>query len=107
MIQLSPSASDELKRLKFKQQPDTLIRLQIKSGGCSGFLYDISFDETVKPEDQVFDVNNIQLVIDYESIKYINDLKLDYSEDLMGGGFRFHNPIATSTCSCGNSFSIS
>lgn len=106
MIQLSPTATNELKRLKLKQQPNTQFRLQVKPGGCSGFLYDISFDGTVKPEDQTFDVNNIPLVIDQESIKYLNGLKIDYSEDLMGGGFRFYNPIAISTCSCGNSFSI-
>ncbi|MBE9056439.1 iron-sulfur cluster assembly accessory protein [Sphaerospermopsis sp. LEGE 08334] len=106
MIQLSPAATNEMERLKSKQQPNILFRLQVKPGGCSGWLYDISFDEAVKVEDQVFDVNNIQLVIDKESIKYINGLTLDYSEDLMGGGFRFYNPIAISTCSCGNSFSI-
>ncbi|MEA5576883.1 iron-sulfur cluster assembly accessory protein [Anabaena sp. UHCC 0451] len=107
MIHLSPAATNEIGRLKSKQQPNILFRLRVKPGGCSGWLYDISFDEVVKVEDQVFDVNTTQLVIDKESIKYINGLTLDYSEDLMGGGFRFYNPIATSTCSCGNSFSIS
>jgi iron-sulfur cluster assembly accessory protein len=107
MIHLSPAATNEIGRLKSKQQPNILFRLQVTPGGCSGWLYHISFDEAVKVEDQVFDVNDIQLVIDKESIKYINDLTIDYSEDLMGGGFRFYNPIATATCSCGNSFSIS
>ncbi|MFM7367402.1 MAG: HesB/IscA family protein, partial [Sphaerospermopsis kisseleviana] len=76
MIQLSPAATNEMERLKSKQQPNILFRLQVKPGGCSGWLYDISFDEAVKVEDQVFDVNNIQLVIDKESIKYINGLTL-------------------------------
>jgi iron-sulfur cluster assembly accessory protein len=107
MIYLSASATNEIKRLKSKQQPNVLVRLQVKPGGCSDFIYDLCFDETVQKEDQVVDINDIQLVINQESIKYINDLKLDYSEDLMGGGFRFSNPIATTTCSCGISFSIS
>jgi iron-sulfur cluster assembly protein len=106
MIQLSPAATNEIERLKSKQQPNILFRLQVKPGGCSGWLYNISFDENINIEDQVFDFNNVQLVIDQESIKYINGLTLDYSEDLMGGGFRFYNPIATATCSCGNSFTM-
>jgi iron-sulfur cluster assembly accessory protein len=106
MINFSRAAINEIGRLKSKQQPNILFRLRVKPGGCSGWLYNISFDEAVKCEDQIFDVHNIQLVIDKESIKYIHGLTLDYSEDLMGGGFRFYNPIATSTCSCGNSFSM-
>jgi iron-sulfur cluster assembly accessory protein len=78
----------------------------VQPGGCSGWLYHISFDQLLNPEDQVFDIDNLQLVMDQETIKYINGLTIDYSEDLMGGGFRFHNPLATSTCSCGNSFSM-
>lgn len=106
MIHLSPAATNEIGRLKSKQQSNILFRLRVKAGGCSDLLYDISFDEAIKIEDQVFEINNLQVVIDQESIKYINGLTIDYSEDLMGGGFRFYNPIATSTCSCGNSFSI-
>ncbi|NET02302.1 MAG: iron-sulfur cluster assembly accessory protein [Sphaerospermopsis sp. SIO1G1] len=106
MIHLSPAATNEIARLKLKQQPQILFRLQVKSGGCSGWIYDLAFDEVVNSEDQVIDIQNVQLVIDKETIKYIDGLTLDYSEDLMGGGFRFYNPIATSTCSCGNSFSI-
>ncbi|TAE60946.1 MAG: iron-sulfur cluster assembly accessory protein [Nostocales cyanobacterium] len=106
MIHLSPAATSEIERLKFRHQPNILLRLKVKPGGCSGWIYDIAFDEIANPEDKVFEVNNVHLVVDQESIKYIDDLTLDYSEDLMGGAFRFHNPIATNTCSCGNSFSI-
>ncbi|MEA5553003.1 iron-sulfur cluster assembly accessory protein [Anabaena cylindrica UHCC 0172] len=106
MIQLSLAAINEIKRLKSKQQPNIFFRLQIKTGGCSGLFYDIAFDEIVKVEDQVFDLNMIQVIIDNQTLNYIKGLKLDYSEDLMGGGFRFYNPLAISTCSCGNSFSI-
>ncbi|WP_016950613.1 iron-sulfur cluster assembly accessory protein [Anabaena sp. PCC 7108] len=107
MIQLSLAAANEIGRLKSKQQPNILFRLQVKPGGCSGLFYDIYFDQVVKVEDQVFDVNGTQVVLDAQSMNYITGLVLDYSEDLMGGGFRFHNPLAIATCSCGNSFSIS
>ncbi|MBD2419705.1 iron-sulfur cluster assembly accessory protein [Anabaena cylindrica FACHB-243] len=106
MIQLSLAAVNEIERLKSKQQPNIFFRLQVKPGGCSGLFYDIAFDAVVKVEDQVFYLDNIQVIIDTQTLNYIKGLKLDYSEDLMGGGFQFHNPLAISTCSCGNSFSI-
>lgn len=106
MIHLSQAAVSEIGRLQSKQQPNILFRLTIKPGGCSDWFYDMSFDEATKFGDQVFDLSGIQVVIDTESLNYINGLTLDYSEDLMGGGFRFHNPLAIATCGCGNSFSI-
>ncbi|MDZ8054341.1 MAG: HesB/IscA family protein [Aulosira sp. ZfuVER01] len=107
MIQLSPSAASEILRLKLKQSQNVLFRLAIKPGGCSGWFYDLSFDEAVKVGDRTFDLNGIQLVVDAESLKYIHGLTVDYSEDLMGGGFRFQNPQAIAICGCGNSFDLS
>ena len=67
----------------------------------------MKFDEGVGPEDQIYDFEGIQMVVDRQSLSYIDGLTLDYSEDLMGGGFRFHNPNALQSCGCGHSFSIS
>lgn len=106
MIQLSPAAASEIRRLKLKQSKNVLFRLTIKPGGCSGLFYDLSFDETVNVGDRTFDLNGIPSVIDAESVKYINDLTVDYSEDLMGGGFRFQNSQAIAICGCGNSFEM-
>ncbi len=107
MIHLSPAAASEIVRIKSKQQPNVLFRLAVKSGGCSGLFYDMSFDQAIKLGDQVFQFDEIQVIIDGKSLNQLNGLTLDYSEDLMGGGFRFHNPQAIATCTCGNSFSIS
>jgi iron-sulfur cluster assembly accessory protein len=107
MIDLSPAAISEIERLKSKQQQNILFRLTVKAGGCSGWFYDLSFDTRTNVGDQVFHVHGIQAVIDAESLNYIQGLRVDYSEDLMGGGFRFHNPQSITTCSCGNSFAIS
>ena len=105
MIQLSQTAAKEIKRLKSKQPPSNIfVRLVVKPGGCSGWFYDMSFDEATKLNDRVFDCQGIQIAIDSQSLNYINDLILDYSEDLMGGGFRFDNKIAIATCRCGTSF---
>ncbi|GAA6615281.1 HesB/IscA family protein [Scytonema sp. NUACC26] len=107
MIQLSSAAANEIERLKSKQQPSYIFfRLAVKSGGCSGLYYDMSFDETAKLGDRVITANGLQVVIDAESQKYVDGLTVDYSEDLMGGGFRFQNPQVSASCGCGNSFLI-
>ncbi|MBE9051109.1 iron-sulfur cluster assembly accessory protein [Nostocales cyanobacterium LEGE 11386] len=105
MIHVSQAAISEIGRLQLKQQPNALLRLAVKLGGCSGWFYDMSFDETVQAGDRIFDLNGIKVLVDAASLNYVNGLALDYSEDLMGGGFRFHNPQAIATCGCGNSFS--
>ncbi|WP_445635739.1 FeS cluster biogenesis domain-containing protein [Nostoc sp. DSM 114161] len=107
MVHLSQAAASEIVRIKSKQQPNVLFRLAVKPGGCSGFVYDMSFDEAIKVGDRIFDFDEIQVIVDAESLNQLNGLTVDYSEDLMGGAFRFHNPQAIATCTCGNSFSIS
>ncbi|MBD2430368.1 MULTISPECIES: HesB/IscA family protein [Fischerella] len=107
MIHLSPAAVSEIKRLKSRQQqPNPLFRLAVKLGGCSGWYYDTSFDEIASSGDRTFECEGIQVVIDAESFNYVDGLTIDYSEDLMGGAFRFHNPQANASCGCGNSFAI-
>lgn len=106
MIKLTPAAVAEIKRVQSKQQPNVLFRLAVKPGGCSGLFYDMSSEQALKVDDRIFECNTVQVVIDVETLPYINGLTVDYSEDLMGGGFRFDNKRAKTTCGCGNSFSI-
>ncbi len=108
MIQISQAAADEIQRLKSKLKlPNLLFRLAVKPGGCDDWFYDMSLSEehTLTDSDRVFSCNNIQVVIDAETVKHIQGLRIEYSEDLMGGGFRFYNPKAKTVCGCGNSFS--
>lgn len=106
MINLSQAAADEIKRLRSKhQKPNAMFRLGVQPGGCSGIVYTLEFDDMVKSGDQVWNCNGLQVVIAEQSVQHLNGLTLDYSEDLMGGGFRFHNPNAMQSCGCGNSFS--
>jgi iron-sulfur cluster assembly protein len=112
MVNISPSAVAEIKRIKLNRKiPDAYLRLVVKSGGCLDFFYDLQFESQVKidrsPTDQsdrLIEVDGINLAIDPQSWKYVESLKLDYAEDLMGGGFRFHNPQNKKTCGCGISF---
>ncbi|NHC38194.1 HesB/IscA family protein [Scytonema millei] len=107
MIQISPSAAKEIQRLRSKQSnTDAFFRLRVQAGGCSGLFYDLRFDEATEQGDCILDCNGIVVAIDADSLNYIQNLKLDYSEDLMGGGFRFSNSQAIATCGCGNSFNV-
>jgi iron-sulfur cluster assembly protein len=107
MIHLSHSAVEEILRLKLRQQnSQVFFRLGIQPVGCAGLSYLTKFDERVQTGDQIYDCNGIQVAIDANSLPHLQGLTLDYSEDLMGGSFRFHNPNAVKSCDCGNSFSI-
>ncbi len=107
MINLSQAAVDEIKRLQLKNiRPEARLRLGVQKGGCAELYYTIDFEEGLKEGDRVYDYDRISVVVDEASFNYISDLTLDYSEDLMGGGFRFHNPLAVESCGCGNSFRV-
>ncbi len=108
MIQLSSTATTEILRLRAKSsEPDPKLRIAVITNGCLPLSYSLAFDSSVYPSDRTYSCNQIAVVVNSEVLPYVDGLVIDYSEDLMGGGFRFHNPNAIQTCSCGNSFSIS
>lgn len=107
MINLSNAAVQEILRLKSKQpNPNALFHLKVKPGGCCSLCYTMEFNEELSPDDLVDDRGTVKVVVDSQQFNYLNGLTLDYSEDLMGGGFRFKNPNAKIGCGCGNSFSV-
>lgn len=107
MIQLSQAAISEISRLKAKRNdPNLVFRLSVQPSRCLALSYSMTFDALTGLDDQLFGCSGIQVVVDAKSLTAINGLTLDYSEDLMGGGFRFHNPNAVQSCGCGNSFSL-
>lgn len=107
MIKLSKAAADEIKRLQARRQKQgARLRFGVQAGGCADFYYTLDFDEVLNPGDRIYDSGDIEIIVDEKSVNYINELTLDYSEDLMGGGFRFHNPKAVESCGCGNSFRV-
>ena len=111
MVDLSPAAAKEIKRI-FSNQPasDSSLRLAVKSGGCSGLYYDFKIEarhsdsDLPAQGDRFLRIDDICIIVDSQSWKYVEHLKLDYSEDLMGGGFRFHHPKIKNLCGCGISF---
>ena len=107
MITLTPTATQEVKRLIEKEQkPNVGLRIGVKGGGCSGFTYVLSIDEAVaKQYDTMFEQDGIKILIDAKSHLYLDGTTIDYKTNLMGGGFEFSNPLAKKTCGCGTSFS--
>ena len=82
------------------------LRVQVKGGGCSGFQYDLYFDEKPTDMDQVLESHGIQIFVDPLSLQYLENTEIDYVEGLSGAGFKFGNPNVKGTCGCGSSFSV-
>jgi len=109
MIQVSESASkkivDMMKEDGFDATKD-YVRVGVKSGGCSGLSYDLTFDNKIGENDKVFEDNNIKIAVEKKSFLYLAGTILEFSGGLNGKGFVFNNPNATRTCGCGESFSL-
>ncbi len=108
MIQVTPTALQELKRLRSKyegNEAEAVLRLGVKPSGCSGMSYTMNFEQVANPDDKTFDFEDLHVAVDPLSMTMLDGITVDFSEDLLGGGFRFKNPNALSTCGCGTSFS--
>jgi len=108
MIKVSDSAKDQVAKLKrFEEMSvDSFIRVGVKSGGCSGLSYDLSFDTELQENDQEFEDNEVKVVIEKKSLLYLAGTTLEYEGGLNGKGFSFTNPNASRTCGCGESFAV-
>lgn len=82
------------------------LRVSVAGGGCSGLSYKLDFDNEIKPGDQFFEDKGIRISLDMKSFLYLAGTELDFSDGLNGKGFNFHNPNASRTCGCGDSFSV-
>ena len=85
--------------------PELKLRVFVQGGGCSGFQYGFTFDETANEDDTAMEKNGVTLLIDSMSYQYLVGAEIDYKEDLEGSQFVIKNPNATTTCGCGSSFS--
>ncbi len=87
-----------------ERNPELKLRVFISGGGCSGFQYGFTFDDTVEDGDSRVENKGVTLVIDPMSVQYLMGAEIDYKEDLQGAQFIIRNPNATTTCGCGQSF---
>ena len=106
-IQLSESAQKAITRLQGEQgKASSLFRVSVRGGGCSGMTYDVKLDDQQGPNDRLYDINGIKVVSDLKSLLYLDGMTIDFSTELVGGGFRFVNPNAKGSCGCGTSFAV-
>jgi iron-sulfur cluster insertion protein len=101
------SAADKVAKLIDEEgNPELKLRVFVTGGGCSGFQYGFTFDETVNDDDSMLEKNGVKLLIDSMSYQYLVGAEIDYKEDLEGAQFVIKNPNAQTTCGCGSSFSV-
>jgi iron-sulfur cluster assembly accessory protein len=104
-VVLTPAAVDKAKGLLQREQRDDLrLRLVVKAGGCSGFRYDLFFDERDNEGDAVVEFDGVQVVVDKKSAPYLEGAEIDYEDTIQASGFQINNPNASNTCACGDSF---
>ena len=108
-ITLSESAAKEIKSIVESQKlpaEQTRLRVGVKGGGCSGFSYMLDLTEEPKAEmDEEMESHGVKILVDMKSYLYLNGVEIDFKDEVMGRGFVFKNPNATSSCGCGSSFS--
>jgi iron-sulfur cluster assembly protein len=108
-ITLTETAAREVKSI-VDQHKETLsgeevrLRVGVKGGGCSGFSYLLDLTEQQRETDEQFEQHGVKIVCDPKSYLYLNGVTIDFKDEIMGRGFVFNNPNATSTCGCGSSF---
>jgi iron-sulfur cluster insertion protein len=86
--------------------PQLMLRLAVSGGGCSGFQYGFSFDDTRNEDDVEFERSGVKLLVDETSLELLAGAQVDFVEDLVGAAFQVRNPNATSSCGCGSSFAV-
>ena len=107
MILVSDNARDKLNQLLIEDNSGKeYVRVGVESGGCSGLVYKLDFDDSMNNEDELVEHNDIKVVINKKSILFLAGTTLEYSSGLNGKGFVFNNPNANRTCGCGESFSL-
>lgn len=107
MVRLTAVAATKVNEIRGEEsiEDSYALRLKVIGGGCSGFSYDLYFDQAGET-DHHFESNGVKLICDQMSLMYLSGTEIDYVEGLHGAGFKFNNPQVKSTCGCGSSFSV-
>ena len=104
---MTPNAVKKITALLAEENnPDLNLRIFVQGGGCSGFQYGFTFDESVNEDDFTLDIDGAKLLVDSMSSQYLQGAEIDYTESLAGSQFAIRNPNAQTSCGCGSSFSV-
>ncbi len=114
MIEITDKGAEKVREFLASQQADvsvatgpspTGLRVGVRGGGCSGFQYQLAFDEQ-RESDVVFESHGLKLLVDGESLQFVRGSTIDYEESLQGAGFKVNNPNVVAACGCGSSFRV-
>ncbi len=108
MIEITDKGAEKVHEFLSAQQADVSLaglRVGVRGGGCSGFQYQLAFDEQ-RDSDIVFESHGLKLLVDRESLQFVSGSTIDYEESLQGAGFKVENPNVVAACGCGSSFRV-
>jgi iron-sulfur cluster insertion protein len=103
---VTESAAKRIAFLASKEAKPVMMRVAVLGGGCSGFQYNFSFEDARSDDDLVIERDGASVLVDSTSLELLKGSQLDYVEEMVGASFQVNNPNATSSCGCGNSFSV-
>lgn len=103
---ITDSAINRIEYLLKDEKPNSFLRIQVDGGGCNGFQYKFEFDTNVNPDDRIFGADKVKVILDLTSLEFLKGSTFDYVESLAAANFEIKNPNASSSCGCGNSFSV-
>lgn len=106
-IRLTQAAAQHIKHMLEERGGGIGLRLGVKKNGCAGFAYVIDFADSANDNDTLFEQHDLTLVVDQDSLPYLEGVELDYVKEGLNKSFKFKNPNVTATCGCGESFSVS
>lgn len=110
-VTMTTAAIDRVSSVRRRRQtPEAILRVGVRGGGCSGLEYYVDLVPEPQPKDKLFEFEapdgKLVLAVDRKSYLFLNGSELDFKKGMMRSGFEFHNPIASRSCSCGDSFSM-
>lgn len=105
-ISVSDAAASRIAKIVAKEAGKTALRVSVEGGGCSGFSYKFDLAGEAEADDIIIEKNSAKVLIDPVSVEYMDGSEIDFVDNLMGQSFQIKNPLATSSCGCGTSFSL-
>ena len=105
-VTLTESAARRISEILKDEAPGSMLRIAVSGGGCSGFQYGFTIDQTRNDDDVAVERDGVTVLVDSVSLEYMKESEIDFVEDMIGASFQIRNPNATSKCGCGSSFAI-
>lgn len=105
-ITMTPAAAERVKSFLDNRGKGVGLRLGVKTSGCSGMAYVLEFVDEVEEDDQIFELDGVNVIVDPKSMVYLDGTELDYGKEGLNEGFQFNNPNVKNSCGCGESFNV-